>query len=105
LLDGFRPFLPAPSLLDSLPHQLSQYCALVLAAERLIKGFFDIGWHAKVHGGHGKAPIVEDFNNRMAGISIAVKREEMEEPFSKNSLRRQAVTHHSPYPASVTSPA
>ena len=69
------PLLPAPSLFHSLPHQLSQYCAFVLPAKRLIKGFLDIGWYAEVHGGHGTTPIVEYFNNRMTGYCLAVKRE------------------------------
>jgi hypothetical protein len=75
LLDGFRSLLPAPSLFHSLPHQLRQHCALILAAKRLVKSFFNIRRHAEVHGGHGKAPIVEYFNNRMAGNCLAVKRE------------------------------
>jgi len=42
----------ALALVDSLPHQLSQDCALILASERLVERILHIGRHTEVHCGH-----------------------------------------------------
>jgi hypothetical protein len=74
--------LPPPPFVHSLSHKFGQYRALVLTPKGLVERFLNIGWHAKIHSGHRKAPVVECFNNRMAVHGLAVKIEGSPQPRS-----------------------